>query len=355
MNVTCNSQELSAELRLLTKIVPSKPSIPILSHVLLTADDALRLYATDLEIGLSTTCHCRIDATGTLALPLAKLASIVEQLPDADVTIAIDGKQAKITSGAYKSRLQALPADEFPALPAVEGASHSLDARAFRAMIDRTRYAIAASGDRYTLQGALLTLAGPVAAMCATDSKRLALTTMTRAGADASVVIPMMTLDVLSSQHGAEDIELTVGENHLFFAQGARLLVSRMIDAKFPNYERVIPRANDKTATVNRAALAAVLRRVGLASEQNLAVTLMFADGSLLVSSRSAEFGEAEEPLAIGWESDALTLSINWRYLLDFLEAARGETVTLAMKDAASPILASDGEDFINVIMGLRA
>lgn len=355
MNITLNTQELATELRLLSKIVASKPSLPILSHVLLKADTGLTLYATDLELGLRTVCPCRVDTPGTLALPLAKLASVIDQLPNADVNISLDGKQAKITSGAYKSRLQALPADEFPALPEVEGVSSYLDARAFRQMIDRTRYAIAATGDRYLLQGALLTLAGPAAAMVATDGKRLALTTMARAGTDANVIIPVKTLDVLSSHAGAEDIELTVGENHLFFVQGTRLLTSRVIDGKFPNYQRIIPKDNHKTATVDRAALAAVLRRIGLASEQNLSVTMAFSSGELLVSSRSAEFGEAEEPMTITYDAEPLTLCVNWRYVLDFLDAAEGQTISIAMKDEKSALLLSDGEAFVNVIMTMRS
>jgi DNA polymerase-3 subunit beta len=313
----------------------------------------LRLSATDLELALSTTCQARIEQPGVVALPVARLLSMCEQFTDGDVSIALDKQQVIIKSGAFKSRLQAMSPDDFPALPVPEGASSLLEGRAFRQMIDRTRYAVAQESSRYLIQGALLTLAGPVAAMCATDSKRLALASMTRAGADARVILPTKTLDALAA--GSEiDIEFTIDERHLFFASGDRLLVSRTIDGQFPAYERIIPRNNPHQVIIERSLFAAALRRVGLVSEDNKAVYLAFSPQAMELSSSSAEVGSADERLTVGYDGPELKVCVNGSFVLDFLNAAGGQTVTLALKDEKSAMLFTDGEDHLAVIMGMR-
>ena len=354
MNLTCNSQSLAKELRLFSKIAPSKPPLPILSHVLLRAEDTLRLSATDLEIGLRTTCTAQIEMPGVVALPVAKLLQMVEQFHDTDVSISLDKTHVLIKCGAFKSRLQAMQADDFPTLPEPEGISSTIDAKDFRQMIDRTRYAIVESGGKYLLQGALLTLSGPVAAMIATDGKRLSLATMSRTGADARFVIPAKTLDVLSSSADIGEIELTVGERHLFFAAGGRLLISRTLDGEFPKYERIIPRDNNKIVTVERGVLTAALKRVGLVSEENRAVYLQLTGQSMELSSSSAEVGSADEQIAVGYTGPDLKICVNGTYLLDFLDAAAGQTVTIALKDANSAALLTDGENHLAVVMLMK-
>lgn len=354
MKFTVNSQTLTRELRILSKIIASKPTIPILSHVLLKAEDMLRLYATDLEVALRTSCAAQIEATGVVALPVVKLLAMCEQFPDQDVTIMQDQQHVHVTSGAFKSRLQTLPANDFPQLPEPEGVSSMLDAKEFRLLIDRTRYAIAETSSRYMLQGALLTLTETVAALCATDSKRLALATMNYSGAPACVIIPMKTLDILAMQHDIGDVEFTVGERHLFFTSGDRLLVSRMLDGKFPTYERVIPRDNPHIITVERAALMAVLQRVRIMSDQNEAIYIVLNGKTMELSSSSVEIGSANEMLSIGYAGPEMKICVDESFLLDFCRQALSQTLTIAFKDAESALLLTDGDQSIGVIMPMR-
>jgi DNA polymerase-3 subunit beta len=354
MNLTVNSQLFAKELRSHAKIAPTKATIPILSHVLLKADDRLHLSTTDLELALSTICPSQITAPGVVALPVAKLLAMCEQFADGDIQIALDKTHASITCGAFKSRMQAMAPDDFPQLPEPEGASCALDGKALRQLIDRTRYAITSEDTRYFMAGALLVLAGPTAAMVATDGKRLAMATASRTGADARVLIPAKTLDVLAHQNDAE-VELTIGERHIFFASGDKRIVSRMIDGQFPTYERVIPKGNYKVVSVGRAALAAALRRVGLVSEVSKSVTFAFSPQTLDLSSSSAEIVSADERLAVSYEGSELKVCMNGDYVLDFLTAASGQIVTMALKNAEGPILFTDGDDHLGVIMPMRA
>lgn len=349
MNVVINSQTLATELRLLNRVVPSKPAIQILSHALLTADDQLRLYATDLEVGLSSSCPAQINMPGSVAVPVAKLLALVEQFPDADVTIALDKKQVAVSCGAFNSRLQALPADDFPQPPDVEGASCRLDGAALRQLIARTRYAINATATKFVMQGALLTLQGAVAAMVATDGKRLSLATASRSGPDMRVIIPIKTLGMIDG----DEIEMTVGGRHLFFASGGRLLTSRMLDGNFPAYERIIPRDNTSVVTVDRGALTAALRRICVVSEGDK-VYIEIEPGRMLLTTSSAEVGSADEEVPSQYGGAALKVCINGGYVLDFLDASSAETITLAFKDANSAVLLTDGEAHVGVVMLIR-
>lgn len=353
MNLTLNSQALAVELRILRKVVPSKPSIAVLGYVLLQADERLTLYATDLEVGLLTHAPATVHAPGRVALPAAHLLELVEQFPDGDVSFALDGKHLKVKCGAFSSRLQAYPADDFPAMPDRAGDVSTLNLAAFQQLITRTRYAVNASNAKHVLQGTLLKMQGPAAAMVGTDGKRLALATMAKEGADAEVIVPAKVLDRVLEQSGGQ-VEVTVGK-HVFFAFGERLLFSRVFDGKFPSYERGIPTANDKTATVNKLALAAALRRVRLASAETRAVYLNLAENQIRLSSSSAELGDAEEDVQAVYAGEALRPCLNGDFLLDFLEAASAPSISMSFKDALSPVLLTDGVDHVGVIMPLRS
>lgn len=360
MNVTINSQALAVELRLLCKIVPNKPVIPILSHVLLDASEGLRFYATDLEVGLSSRCAGTVIDPGRGAIPAAKLLSMVEQFPDGDVTLALEGRQVLVRCGQFKSRLQAGSVDDFPQEQDVEGTSCTLDAATLGWLIGKTRHATASSAIRHVLQGALLKLTPKVAAMVSTDGKRLVLATAGRPeGPDMEFVVPAKTMDVLAGQLEAGDVELTKGGRHLFFAMGDRLLTSRTIDAPFPAYERIVPR-NDKQIGFDRVALMSALRRVVLAAEENGAVYFNIAPGGadspgrLELSSASAGVGSADETMPIQYDGPPLKVCINGNYVLAFLDVATEQTMTLVLKDANSAALLQDGRECFSVIMLMR-
>lgn len=371
MNITVNSQHLAVELRLINKVVPSKPAIAILGHVLLEADDKLRLVGTNMEVTLSSEVAAQVNAPGQLALPADHFLKLVEQFPDADVTIAQQGQFVSVRCGNFKTQLRTLAADDFPMQPVVEGTSSTLNAAAFQRLIEKTRYAINASNAKTVLQGALLTLSGPGAAMAATDGSRLALATMASNGADASFLIQAKTLDLLAGQtlgqaagshngfmdEGATkgEIELTLGEKHLFFKGGPRVLTSRMLAGKFPAYQRIIPQENDKQVTLNRFAFAAALKRVRLASPELNAVYFNLTPGQLTLAASSAEVGQADESVQIAYEGAPLKVCVNGEYVIDFLEAASGQDIVMALKDAKTPMLLTDGADYLGVVMLMKA
>lgn len=355
MIVTVQLNDLVEELRLLNKIAPAKHALPILSHILMTADDKLTFFATDLELGLRTSCPAEVLQSGVLALPAAKLLALVECFADPVVTLTRDDKVVKITCGGHTSRLQALSAVDFPKLAEVEGDSYTISSAGLRNLIKHTRYAVDEANLKFIMKGALLSLNPTTAAMIATDSKRIAVATMTYDGASAEILLPVKTLDLLASQTDNSDTEITVGPRHLFFSSNGRLLISRALESKFPNYQRMIPQACPIVMTVGRDHLAAALRRVALSAGESNQIYLDVGPGQLDLSARSAEVGDSQERVAVAYDGAPLKVSINAQLLLDTLECASNPSVVMQLKDEISPMLVCDGEQHLAVIMTMRA
>lgn len=359
MDITINSLVLAQELRLINQVVAAKPTMPILMNVLMRAEGHLYLYATDLEVGFNTACRAQIDEPGAITLPAKRLLDLLEQLPDADVQIRTVGPHVQIVSGMFQSRLQTLPAEDFPSPTPPTGDTSTLGAAALQAMVKRVRYAITDKGT-YAVRGAQFTITESAAGLVSTDGKRLSLTTLARNNGHAfSALIPAKTLDALTTVFTDGEVLLSQSDNHLFFVSGHRLLTSRMMVGQFPAYQRIIPKNNEHRASVNRSALMAALRRVVFVASENQQVYLTFNKiddkGILQVSSQSAEIGDAHEQLAISYEGPELRLCTSAEYLLDFLEAAVNPEVVINILDSKAPMLLSDGGDFINVVMLVRA
>jgi DNA polymerase-3 subunit beta len=234
-------------------------------------------------------------------------------------------------------------------------------------MVARTQFAITSEDTRFFLNGALFILRPGSMSLVASDGHRLALVTVDRdAGShkdadEVRAILPKKTLGELARllQDGEEDIRYERGENHLFFDVGGRLLISRMIDGQFPAYERVIPKGNDKRIEFDRDRLTNAVRRVALLSnERSRAVKIQIAPGRVDVTSSSPELGEATETLPVEYTGEAMQISFNAQYVLDFLSAVSTDVVSLELKDEVSQAVmkpvGADSCDYTYVIMPMR-
>lgn len=354
MNITVNARRFAQELRLINQIVASKPTYPILSHVQLVADTQLHLQASDLDYGLECICPATIAETGTIALPAKKLLDMIDQF-NADVQIVQEKNATVIKSGAFKSRLQAMPTTDFPPMPVMEGGISTLPAAGFRQIITRTRYAI--GSDKYVVEGALLTCTPTGSIIVTMDGKRLSVATLASKGAAASAIVPMKALDILLSLNGTGDVSFSHSDRRLFFAADGWIFNSKMMDGKYPNWARIVPNPTEMPThiDVNRASLAAAIRRVCLVSDLNHAIYLAFDMDTLSITSSSVGVGEADEQTVITYRGAPFSVCLNWKYLLDFLDATDSTTIQLSFNDVTKdPMLLRDGEPFLNVIMLMR-
>jgi DNA polymerase-3 subunit beta len=367
MELVVRKNDLLKELSLLQGIVERKNTIPILANVLLEATkDGVSLLATDLDVGLRSRCDATVSKPGTLTLPAKKLFEIVSALPDTEIRIEQEkgGKSVTVAADRFESRMQTLPASEFPTPPQDGGPPEAvLPGAALKRMISHTRFAITSEDTRYFLNGAQLVLRPESMSMVATDGHRLAFISVHESpgkGVNTDVLLPRKTLnEVARLIDGGAAIEFSQGENHLFFRSEGRLLISRKIDANFPAYERVIPKTNDKHIEFDRDRLAAAVRRVRLLSnERSKAVKFALAKDQVDITSSTPEVGEAHEVLAVDYSGAAMQICFNADYVDNFLNVVETENVRLEFKDEVSQAVVkpvgAEGYEYVYVIMPMR-
>jgi len=374
MDLSVRKADLLRELQLFQGIVERKNTIPILANVLIEAssDSDVQLVATDLEVGLRSRCPASVAKGGALTIPAKKLYEIVRALPETDIRIQEGAKGAvKVAAEKFDSRMQTLPRADFPTLP--EGGDSekvSLPRTVLREMVAKTQFAITGEDTRYFLNGALFVLQPDTMSLVATDGHRLALVSSSwAAGKEAKgkkrgelqAILPKKTLWELSRLlvDGDGDVQYECGENHLFFDVDGRQLISRIIDAQFPAYERVIPKQNDKKVEFERDRLTSAIKRVALlSSERSRAVKFQIAKNKIDITSSSPEVGEATETLVVDYPGETLEICFNAQYVLDFLSVAETDTVQLEFKDEMSQAVmrpvGGDGCDYTYVIMPMR-
>jgi DNA polymerase III subunit beta len=378
MEFVVRRNDLLRELQLFQGIVERKNTIPILANVLVEAqDDHVRFLATDLEVGLRSKCAASVAKGGSLTLPAKKLYEIVKSLPETDIRVEEDKGGVKVAADRFDSRIQTLPREDFPTLPASSGSPTAvLPSAALREMVAKTHFAITGEDTRFFLNGALFVMKADSMSLVATDGHRLALVTVPRNGGDHGnevarfkakqadeerPILPKKTLGELGRllAEGDEEVRFQKGENHLFFDVGERTLISRMIDGQFPAYERVIPKANDKHIEFERDRLTNAVKRVALLSnERSRAVKFQIEKGKVDVTSSSPELGEAHETLPVEYSGGSMQICFNAQYVLDFLAAVGTDVVSLDVKDEVSQAIVkpvgAEGYDYTYVIMPMR-
>ncbi len=369
MELVVRKSDLVGELQLFQGIVERKTTIPILANLRLEArDNELHFLATDLEVGLRSRCAASIAKGGALTLPAKKLYEIVKALPDAEVRIEDDkGSTVKIAADRFDSRLQTKPLDEYPTLPdAPADAVATLPGALLKAMIEKIQFAMTSEDTRYFLNGALLVVRGDGIGLVSTDGHRLAHAWAAREGAiapgeEVRAILPRKTVwefgRLLAETDG--DVRFLRGENHQFFEVGQRVLISRVIEAQFPAYEKVIPKNNDKLVEFDRERITSAIRRVALLSnERSRAIKIEIEPGRAEFSSSSAEIGEARETVTTDYAGEPVRTSFNAQYLLDFLNVVGTDAVVMELKDEVSQAVmkpAGNNEfDYTYVLMPMR-
>ena len=374
MELSIRKSVLLRELQLFQGIVERKNTIPILANVLIKADGkgSVQLLATDLEVGLRSRCLASVVRGGSLTVPAKKLYEIIRALPETDIQIKQGAEGAvKVAAEKFDSRMQTLPREDFPKLPETGGGvSISLSRPVLREMVAKTQFSITGEDTRYFLNGGLFVVQSDKMTLVATDGHRLALVSSPREKTEGlngkeevRAIIPKKTLWELSRLlvDGEEDVKYEYGENHLFFNMDGRQLISRIIDAQFPSYERVIPKGNDKQVEFERDRLTNAIKRVALlSSERSRAIKFQINKNKVVITSSSPEVGEATETLTVDYDAAAIEICFNAQYVLDFLGVADTDTVKLEFKDEMSQAVmrpvstADDGCDYTYVIMPMR-
>ncbi|EED35213.1 DNA polymerase III, beta subunit [Luminiphilus syltensis NOR5-1B] len=364
MNFTIPRDALIKPLNLVAGVVERRQTLPILSNVLLRVEgNRLELTGTDLEVELLG----RVDLAepgeaGEITVPARKLVDICKSLPEgSEINFSVDSGKATVKAGRSRFTLSTLPAADFPTVESSEGeVSVSLPQSVLKRLIDRTGFAMAQQDVRYYLNGMLLEILGGRLRMVATDGHRLALCTAqepVEAG-DASVIIPRKgVLELARLLEGDGPVTLVIGSNHVRAANLQFTFTSKLVDGKFPEYERVLPKSPDKSVVGDRQTLRQAFTRTAiLSNEKYRGVRLKIADDTLEITANNPEQEQAEEVVSVEFQGDPLEVGFNVSYLLDVLSVLGDEKVRLSLADAASSALLeeADGGDSLYVVMPMR-
>jgi DNA polymerase III subunit beta len=357
---------LLAPLQSVSGIVERRHTLPILSNVLLEKHgDRLTLLATDIEIQITTTTvGAGGEGAGAVTVGARKLQEILRSLPDTnEVSLILEDKRLQVRSGKSRFSLQTLPADDFPRMTITEGETRnfSITQKAFRHLLGKTQFGMAAQDVRYYLNGLLLLVEGKELRAVATDGHRLAYASV-EIEADLprqDIILPRKTVLELNRLlvDSDEPLNITLAANQVRFAFGSVVLVSKLIDGKFPDYERVVPATLKNHVKLGRLALMQAMNRAAiLTNEKFRGVRVVLGENSLKLIAANSEQEEAQEEMEIQYDGDAIDVGFNVGYLLDVLNNVQTDEIQWSFNDANSSALITvpGNERFKYVIMPMR-
>jgi DNA polymerase-3 subunit beta len=344
-------------------VVERRQTMPILSNVLLVAKgNELAVTATDLEVELVAQTEVSVEAGGEITVSGRKLLDIVRALPDGStIDISVSGEKVVIRSGRSKFSLATLPSAEFPSVEDIKaGQTVEVDQAVLARLIEKTHFSMAQQDVRYYLNGMLLETGGKHLRAVATDGHRLALCEAEVDGSldEQQVIVPrkgVLELQRLMSGEGSLNLEL--GPNHVRVQLDGIRFTSKLIDGRFPEYDRVIPKESSNELTADREAFRGALQRTAiLSNEKYRGIRLIIRDSGVVMQAHNPEQEEAEEELEVTYSGEDIEIGFNVNYLLDALGAVDDDTVTLSVLDGnSSCLIRQPGKDECKfVVMPMR-
>lgn len=368
MKFTLNREKLVGPLQLVAGAVERRPTLPILGNLLLKVkDSALWLTGTDLEVELISSL--KLDETssvteGEITVPAKKFVDIVRGLPEGcDITFAVDGTKVIIRAGRGRYTLSSLSASDYPNLEDWQGeVEFEISSRDLKRLIDSTQFSMAQQDVRYYLNGMSLETEGDIVRTVATDGHRLALCKFVFDGANLparQVIIPRKGVLEISRLINEEDkrIKVQLGSNHIRIFSNEYIFTSKLVDGRFPDYRRVLPKDSNKLVIAEKSVLKEAFSRAAILSNEKFrGVRLNLSPSELKITANNPEQEEAEEILDVVYQGELLEIGFNVAYLLDVFNAISSDNIKLSMSDSNSSVLIEGDSDShaLYVIMPMR-
>jgi DNA polymerase-3 subunit beta len=365
MKTTIKREDILGPLQQVIGAVERRQTLPILGNVLVKSSGGdLSLTATDLEIEMVASVAADSSEDFQTTIPARKLLDICKALPDGStITFSIDENRISLTSARSRFTLASLPARDFPGLDEIEELqSFSIPQNQFKGLFDKTSFAMAQQDVRYYLNGILMELSAGKIKLVATDGHRLALSEVeldTGVEADKQIIIPRKAVLELSRLLEASDssAKCILSQNHLRVETGRLVFTTKLIDGKFPDYQRVIPVDGNKTMEVERDTLKQSMSRIAiLSNEKYRGIRLTLSSGNLSIQANNPDQEEAEEELQVNYDEAEMEIGFNVTYLIDVLNVLNSEKVQIKLKDSNSSAIMSDSKDSssLYVVMPMR-
>jgi DNA polymerase III subunit beta len=377
MEFTATKKDLLRLVSRMQGVAEKKSTMPVLSSVLVVADEAgfIRLSATDLYLGLTGKVVAEVTKPGSVAVPAKDLFERVKMMPEGPIHVAApDGATTtlKAKGSARRYSLRGMPGADFPPLPQPQedAPTLSLDVSVIRDLIEKTYFSISTDETRAHLNSAFFEWEGETVRMVTTDGHRLSKLEVKVPGrnATATMLIPQKAIMELrglcdemaqdSEKNGKPQLTITQSGASAFFQTGALTFSVKLVEAQFPPYAQVIPQNQDKVVRAPRIALASALRAVSIASsERTGGVKVQVTKGMMRIMSESPDTGEGFDEIAVDYDGAPITIGFNAKYFLDVLGALSDDDVLLHLSGELDPAVLRPGSsdrDFLAVVMPMR-
>jgi DNA polymerase-3 subunit beta len=368
MKINIARQDLLDAVNKVKTVVSPKSALPILSHILLEAkDNTVRLSVTDLKVSIECTIDCTVDKPGSMTVSCQRLASILAELPDADISLSL-GKNSvvELSCGKIQTKLFSMSPEEFPPIRNFDGVEPIvLSQSQLKGLFNKTSFAICTDQARYNLTGLLFELAGGSLTAVSTDGRRMSLASESGVpdGIELKVIIPGKMIHELERLlSGDDEMEVFIDEAQAAFVLGSTRLVTALIEGNFPNYDSVIPSKHEKEVIMDSAIFNEAMRRTRtMTNDKFNSVRVSIEAGLMTLRVVTPEVGEYREELGVSYEGEAIEIAFNPEFVLDVLRHIDTDKIMLSLKDAMSPGLFTpvseentDGSRYLNVVMPIR-
>jgi DNA polymerase-3 subunit beta len=372
MKFKINRDHFANGLAQVLNVVGSKATMPILSNVLIEAEkDHISLTTTNLDLGIRCKIKADVKETGSVTLPVKRLATIVRELPNVDVTVdASPNHQVKLASGGSNFRIMGIGKEEFPPLPEFgDEKAYSLEQAELATMLKNVSYAQSTDETRYILNGVYFNFKDGKLSLVATDGRRLALTAKEMtvpANSAGAIILPAKTVgELLRLLDKGEKVKINFNDRRASFQIATDkdssglvdsvYLYSKVVEGNYPNYQQVIPKETHQRIKLERELFLQCIHRAALVcSEKANSVKIKLTSNLLEITAQSPDFGEAHESMAIGYSGPDLQVAFNPAFIMDPLRALAKDEVFFELKDEVSPGVFKTLDSFICVIMPVR-
>lgn len=366
MKVKCSQKALASALNIVNKAVSPNNTLPVLNNILISVEGKKVVFsATNLEIAIKTVIDADVVNEGSVTIPAKIFSSYVGLLKDGDVELKLeDGMSLSVKASHSETKIKGISAEEFPLIPKIEDAvTYEIPVDSFKDAIDQVAFAASTNAVRPVLTGVLFRFKKNELRMVATDSYRLSekvLKLNTGSGEDKDCIVPARTVielgKIISSQKGS--IEVRVANNQVMFKSGDTILISRLIEGHFPDYEKILPKESKTQCEVVVDDLVLAVKKVSLfVMETNNNVKISVTnDGTLVVSTDETQVGEGRADVDVVIKGENNKVALNAQYILDVLASIHDDKVSVEMVDKVSPVTIKPLKktEYVHIIMPLK-
>ena len=362
MKIECSRESLLRGITTVQNAISTRSTLPILSNILLeTSKKGLTITGTDLDIGIVTNMDVETITPGSITVPAKKFLDIIKELPESLITLQVrKNNMVSIVCEKSQFKIMGIPKDDFPNLPEFKDKESMLiDQSLFKTMLNMTSFAMSRDETRYILNGVYIIIKKNLIKMVATDGRRLAMIEKPielPKNIDRKVILPIKTVQELNKTLGDHgDISISFGENQVMFGLGESVIISRIIEGEFPNYEQVIPKESKDKVYIDREKFLLATKRASLlTSQESQGVKIEIDKNKMVISKQSPDIGEAREELEIQYKGSPLSIGFNPNYIIDVLKNLNDQSIGFELQNSEKPGVIRTDDNYIYVVLPMQ-